>query len=184
MIHKIRNSRGAGCCLSLRASVSLRDTLPFCLLASLLWSSCLKDIPSCTVYRLRMEFPPTDIPAILPGWRRSPCCCLHHPFHPVLPSVYFPLDTLVPVVYLELPRVQSVIQKSPPSHHRQPALNLPKRSSSPTSLFCILVHYSFWFDFLFPVVLKLNPSVVSDSVTPWSVACQAPPSMGFSRQGY
>ena len=26
------------------------------------------------------------------------------------------------------------------------------------------------------------PSVVSDSVTPWTVACQTPPSMGFSRQ--
>ena len=27
-------------------------------------------------------------------------------------------------------------------------------------------------------------SVVSDSVTPWTVACQAPLSMGFSRQEY
>ena len=27
-------------------------------------------------------------------------------------------------------------------------------------------------------------SVVSDSVTPWTVACQAPPSVGFSRQEY
>ena len=29
-----------------------------------------------------------------------------------------------------------------------------------------------------------NRSVVSDSVTPWNVACQAPLSMGFSRQEY
>ena len=27
-------------------------------------------------------------------------------------------------------------------------------------------------------------SVISDSVTPWTVACQAPLSMGFSRQEY
>ena len=94
------------------------------------------------------------------------------------------LTPLSQSVYLEPPRVQSVIQKSPPSHHRQRALNLPKRSSSPTSLFCLLVHYSFWFDFLFPVVLKLNHSVVSNSATPWSVVCQAPPSMGLSRQEY
>ena len=31
---------------------------------------------------------------------------------------------------------------------------------------------------------KWSHSVVSDSVTPWTVACQAPLSMGFSRQGY
>ena len=30
----------------------------------------------------------------------------------------------------------------------------------------------------------LSRSVVSDSVTPWTVACQAPLSMEFSRQGY
>ena len=30
----------------------------------------------------------------------------------------------------------------------------------------------------------LNRSVVSDSATPWTVACQAPLSMGFSRQEY
>ena len=30
----------------------------------------------------------------------------------------------------------------------------------------------------------LSCSVVSDSVTPWTVAHQAPLSMGFSRQGY
>ena len=30
----------------------------------------------------------------------------------------------------------------------------------------------------------LSCSVVSDSVTPWTVAYQAPPSMGFSRQEY
>ena len=31
---------------------------------------------------------------------------------------------------------------------------------------------------------KRSSSVVSDSVTPWTVARQAPLSMGFSRQGY
>ena len=31
---------------------------------------------------------------------------------------------------------------------------------------------------------KGSCSVVSDSVTPWTVAYQAPPSMGFSRQEY
>ena len=96
MVHKIRNSRGAGCCLSLSASV-LCVPFTFCSLASLLWSSCLKDIPSCAVCCLRMEFPPTEIPPILPGWSLSPCCCLHHPFHAILPNVYFPLDTLVPI---------------------------------------------------------------------------------------
>ena len=30
----------------------------------------------------------------------------------------------------------------------------------------------------------LNCSVMSDSTTPWTVACQAPLSMGFSRQEY
>ena len=29
-----------------------------------------------------------------------------------------------------------------------------------------------------------SPSVVSDSVTPWTVACQAPLSVGFPRQEY
>ena len=32
--------------------------------------------------------------------------------------------------------------------------------------------------------LVLSRSVVSDSVTPWTVACQAPLSIGFSRQEY
>ena len=32
--------------------------------------------------------------------------------------------------------------------------------------------------------IKLSRSVVSDSVTPWPLAHQAPPSMGFSRQEY
>ena len=31
---------------------------------------------------------------------------------------------------------------------------------------------------------KWSHSVVSYSLTPWTVACQAPPSMGFSRQEY
>jgi len=30
----------------------------------------------------------------------------------------------------------------------------------------------------------VSPSVVSDSVTPWTVACQAPLSIEFSRQEY
>ena len=30
----------------------------------------------------------------------------------------------------------------------------------------------------------LSHQVVSDSCAPWTVACQAPPSMGFSRQEY
>ena len=38
---------------------------------------------------------------------------------------------------------------SPLSHHQQQARNPPKRSSSPTSLFCLLVHYSVWFGFYF-----------------------------------
>ena len=36
---------------------------------------------------------------------------------------------------------------------------------------------------IFPLV-TLSRSVVSDSVTPWALAHQAPPSMGFSRQEY
>ena len=31
---------------------------------------------------------------------------------------------------------------------------------------------------------KVKVLVLSDSMTPWTVACQAPPSMGFSRQEY
>ena len=31
---------------------------------------------------------------------------------------------------------------------------------------------------------KRSHSVLSDSATPWTVACQAPPSMGFSSQEY
>ena len=31
---------------------------------------------------------------------------------------------------------------------------------------------------------KVDQSVVSDSVTPWTVAYHTPPSMGFSRQEY
>ena len=31
---------------------------------------------------------------------------------------------------------------------------------------------------------KVKVLVLSDSVTPWTVACQAPTSMGFSRQEY
>ena len=34
------------------------------------------------------------------------------------------------------------------------------------------------------ICVSFSCSVVSDSVTPWTVACQAPPSMGFSRQEY
>ena len=34
------------------------------------------------------------------------------------------------------------------------------------------------------VKVKASHTVVSDSVTPWTVACQAPLSMDFSRQGY
>ena len=33
-------------------------------------------------------------------------------------------------------------------------------------------------------MLLFSCSVMSDSVTPWTVACQAPLSMGFSRQEY
>ena len=33
-------------------------------------------------------------------------------------------------------------------------------------------------------VLQVSLSVVSDSATPWTVPCQAPLSMGFSRQEY
>ena len=33
-------------------------------------------------------------------------------------------------------------------------------------------------------LLLFSCSVVSDSATPWAVACQAPLSMGFSRQEY
>ena len=33
-------------------------------------------------------------------------------------------------------------------------------------------------------VVLLSNSVVSDSATPWTVACQAPLSMGFPRQKY
>ena len=44
--------------------------------------------------------------------------------------------------------------------------------------------------FFLPILLKyswhamFSGSVVSNSVTPWTVACQAPLSMGFSRQEY
>ena len=34
------------------------------------------------------------------------------------------------------------------------------------------------------LVCEWSSSVVSDSATPWTVAYQAPPSMGFSKQGY
>ena len=34
------------------------------------------------------------------------------------------------------------------------------------------------------ICVSVSRSVVSDFVTPWTVACQAPPSMGFSRQEY
>ena len=33
-------------------------------------------------------------------------------------------------------------------------------------------------------LVSLSPSAVSDSATPWTVACQAPLSMGFSRREY
>ena len=39
-----------------------------------------------------------------------------------------------------------------------------------------------WPSLLFPCVL--SHSVVSDSATSWIASCQAPPSMGFSRQEY
>ena len=32
--------------------------------------------------------------------------------------------------------------------------------------------------------MRVSHSVVSNSATPWTVALQAPPSMGFSRQEY
>ena len=34
------------------------------------------------------------------------------------------------------------------------------------------------------VCVSVSHSIMSDSVTPWMVACQAPLSMGFSRQEY
>ena len=34
------------------------------------------------------------------------------------------------------------------------------------------------------ISLQFSRSVASDSATPWTVAYQAPPSMGFSRQEY
>ena len=33
-------------------------------------------------------------------------------------------------------------------------------------------------------VVGFNPSIVAYSATPWTAACQAPLSMGFSRQEY
>ena len=40
--------------------------------------------------------------------------------------------------------------------------------------------YPAWGQFL----LESESEVLSNSVTPWSLACQVPPSMGFSRQEY
>ena len=56
------------------------------------------------------------------------------------------------------------------------------------SVFAQIISYNF----KYPVYLlavygekwKWSHSVVSDSVTPWTAASQAPPSMGFSRQQY
>ena len=50
-------------------------------------------------------------------------------------------------------------------------------SASPASLVAQLVKNP-------PAVHEWSCLVVSDFVTPWPVACQAPPSMGFSRQEY
>ena len=47
-------------------------------------------------------------------------------------------------------------------------------------LFCLIKYYM-------PAMLWLHACVISRvqlSVTPWTVACQAPLSMGFSRQEY
>ena len=48
-------------------------------------------------------------------------------------------------------------------------------------VFCIAVRF---FTSWASKEVKWNRSVVSDSVTPWTLAYQVPPSMGFSRQEY
>ena len=49
---------------------------------------------------------------------------------------------------------------------------------------CHLHLFSLFLVFLSFFVVKWSCSVVSDSAIPWTVAHQAPPSMGFSRQEY
>ena len=52
---------------------------------------------------------------------------------------------------------------------------------------CILlfsVRFFVCFLFVIKTIVSESRSVVSDSVTPWTVACQAPLSMEFSRQEY
>ena len=48
----------------------------------------------------------------------------------------------------------------------------------------LLISYSFFVLFTAKLPKSVSPSAVSDSATPWTVACLVPLSMGFSRQEY
>ena len=64
---------------------------------------------------------------------------------------------------------------SPISSHPRPLPQSPKDCSIHLCLFCCLAYR---------VMVQFSCSVMSDSVTPWTAAYQAPPSIGFSRQEY
>ena len=54
-------------------------------------------------------------------------------------------------------------------------------------LFChfsVICNFPVTFSFHIIVVVWLVAQLCLDSATPWTVVCQAPPSMGFSRQEY
>ena len=48
----------------------------------------------------------------------------------------------------------------------------------------IRLSWALWFSLRKEFYSNVSHSVVSDSVTPWTVACQVPLSVGFSRQEY
>ena len=66
------------------------------------------------------------------------------------------------------------------SHRRQPT-RLPRPWDSPGKNTAVGCHFLLQ---CMKVKSESESEVVSDSVTPWTAAHQAPPSMGFSRQEY
>ena len=58
-----------------------------------------------------------------------------------------------------------------------------KLTSTPVGI-CLTLFYCHILDMIFIFYPMLSCTVVSDSATPWTVAHQAPLSMGFSRQEY
>ena len=89
--------------------------------------------------------------------------------------------------YLIFPSLHFVTIKIVPYRVDKTALysGYNKREMAVFSLYIyVCIHTHTYICIYMNVCMKWSRSVVSDSATPWTVAYQAPPSMGFSKQEY